>query len=272
MLPWNYGFHFTTGPIIFMGIFYTVLVIVATTVISAVLRSRRAMREHHTEHIRWHSEFDDLTTPARLCRYALTGEMPGRICPNGFDCRHCDVRAHLVAKLPEAQPAEAVVVVAGMAFPTDRLYHRGHTWVKQEADGTVTVGVDEVAKLILGAPDKIDLPHVGRQLRLNGVAWSVSKGRTTARVLAPLDGKVVAHGGPADNWRLRIRPTDADMSHLLTANEIRPWVTREIQRLHVALAAVGVQTEPGQQHRPDIAANHPDADLDAVCAHMFLHR
>ena len=35
MLPWNYGFHWSTGSIIFLGAFYTVLVVVLTTVITA---------------------------------------------------------------------------------------------------------------------------------------------------------------------------------------------------------------------------------------------
>ena len=41
MLPWNYGFHWNPATVIFLGAFYTVLVVVATTVIRAALRARR---------------------------------------------------------------------------------------------------------------------------------------------------------------------------------------------------------------------------------------
>ena len=43
MFPWNYGFHWSAGTIIFLGAFYTVLVVVATTLLSAAWRSRRAL-------------------------------------------------------------------------------------------------------------------------------------------------------------------------------------------------------------------------------------
>ena len=74
MLPWNYGFHWTAGTMIFMGAFYTVVVIVASTLFSAALRSRRALRGRQTERIRWAEDFHDLPARDRQCRHVLTGE------------------------------------------------------------------------------------------------------------------------------------------------------------------------------------------------------
>jgi hypothetical protein len=41
MLPWNYGFHWSTGSIIFLGAFYTVLVVVLTTAARSRIRPHR---------------------------------------------------------------------------------------------------------------------------------------------------------------------------------------------------------------------------------------
>ncbi|HEY1339322.1 MAG TPA: hypothetical protein VGF59_17535, partial [Bryobacteraceae bacterium] len=75
--------------VIFLGAFYTVVVVVATTVLSAAWRSRRDLRAQEAESIRWHSDFHDLLARDRVCRHVLTGELRARECPNAFDCREC---------------------------------------------------------------------------------------------------------------------------------------------------------------------------------------
>jgi hypothetical protein len=85
MLPWNYGFHWNIATIVFMGAFYAVLAIVAATVITAVLRSGGLLRAKKAEKMRWRSDFKHLRAAERECRHALTGEMPGRLCPHAID-------------------------------------------------------------------------------------------------------------------------------------------------------------------------------------------
>ena len=96
MLPWNYGFAWNTAHVIFLGAFYTVLVVVATTVVSALLRTRRDLGAHREESIRWHADFHDLPAQDRVCRHVLTGEFRHRECPNDFDCRVCETHARLI--------------------------------------------------------------------------------------------------------------------------------------------------------------------------------
>ena len=52
MFPWNYGFHWNPAHVIFLGAFYTVLVVVATTLVCGALRvaprpAAQARREEH---------------------------------------------------------------------------------------------------------------------------------------------------------------------------------------------------------------------------------
>ena len=61
---------------IFMAAFYSVLTVVAMTLLFALWRSRRAVER--VEEIRWHSDFHDLPSSDRVCRHVLTGEFRRR--------------------------------------------------------------------------------------------------------------------------------------------------------------------------------------------------
>lgn len=275
MFPSNYGFEWNAAHVIFLGAFYTVLVVVATTMVSALLRARRDLRAHHEDEIRWHSDFHDLPAQDRDCRHVLTGEFRSRKCPNAFDCRLCETHAKLIAKHP-LSPAQDEEDILGMEFPLDRLYHRGHTWVRQEPDGSVTIGLDELGRRLTGKPDAMELPAPGTLLRVNGAAFRIHKRGADVRVLAPVDGEVMETGSPEGGWLLRVKPAAAGelaFRHLLRGAEIRPWLLREIERLQLALTAEGAAPALADGGVPvaDIAGSCPQADWDAVCGEMFLN-
>jgi glycine cleavage system H protein len=243
-------------------------------VIFAVFRSRRDLRAHQTEEIRWHSDFHDLPARDRVCRHVLTGEFQSRECPNAFDCRHCETHARLIALHPPEQPDETEEEIFGMSFPLDRLYHRGHAWARPEADGTVTVALDELGGRLVGAPDAVDLPRPGTLIHANGTAFHIHKREADVRVLSPVDGQVVEAGGPGRGWYLKVKPLNGqmDMRHLLCGAEIKPWLLREMERLQLALSAEGAAPTLADGGVPvaDIAQGYPEADWDAVCGEMFL--
>jgi glycine cleavage system H lipoate-binding protein len=273
MLPWNYGFEWNAGHIVFLGAFYGVLVVVATTVISAALRCRRAIAAERVEQIAWHSDFHDLAACDRVCRHALTGELKGRECHNSFDCGHCETHAKLLESRPPVGAAGCEEEIFGMEFPLDRLYHRGHTWAHPETDDTVTVGLDELGSRLLGVPDAVDLPRPGMRLRANGTAFRVHKRDADVRLLSPVDGEVVETGGPSRGWYLRVKPDgDSSLGHLLSGAEVKPWMMREIERLQQALSEEGATPTlaDGGVLVADIGAGYPQADWDAVCGKMFL--
>ncbi len=251
--------------LIFKGAFLTVLAVVGVTVLYALWRSRRPTRQE--AHVRWHSEFHDLPTGDRCCRHQLTGEVRGRECPNAFDCRGCQTHP----KLKQASLGSAEAEVYGMAFPLDRFYHRGHTWVRVETDGAVTVGLDELGKRLVGVPDAVDLPAPGVRVHANGTAFRVKQRDADVRVLSPVDGEVVETGGADRGWYLKVRPENQNFTHLLRGDEIRPWMLREIERLQLALSVEGAPTlADGGVPVEDIPASCPKADWDAVCGEMFL--
>jgi len=260
--------------LIFLGAIYTVLVVVAGTLLNALWRSFRALRHGKTDHIRWHSDFHDLPTADRCCRHVLTGEFQHRECPNAFDCRRCETHARWVCEHPAPAALEPDEEVFGMSFPRDRFYHRGHTWARPEIDGTVTIGLDDLGRRLVGKPDSVDLPAPGARVAANGTAFRVRKREADVRVLSPVDGEVVETGGVDRGYFLRVKPIGGrcDMRHLLSGWEIRPWIMREMERLQLALSTDGARATLADGGVPvaDISAAYPDADWDAVCGELFL--
>jgi len=257
---------------LFFGALYAVVVIVISTLGAAVLNSRSVLRRRMAGRIAWNSEFHDLPARDRVCRHVLTGEFQSRDCPHAFDCRECETHARLIGKHPLPRAAEPEEDLFGLTFPLDRLYHRGHTWARLEPDGTMTVGLDDLGRRLLGVPDAVDLPEPGTRLDANSPAFHIRKRGANVRVLSPVDGEVVETGGPGRSWYLRVRPDSFDVTHLLRGSEIRPWLLRELERLQLVLAAEGAAPSLADGGIPvaDIAAGYPNADWDAVAGEMFL--
>lgn len=275
MFPGIYDFKWDPGHIVFLGIFYSVLMIVLSTLLIAATRGFRDFRRERVQSLQWHSDFEDLPEAARVCRHELAGEVEKRTCPNAFDCRHCEEHPKLQAlRADQTEPAPETQIVAGFELPADRLYHRGHTWVRAESDGTMTVGLDDLAVHLIGTPDGVMMPAVGTHLVANGMGWEVRKLGNLVRVMSPLDGDVIAVGGPAEGWYLKVKPDGehADTRHLLTLREAKPWMLREVERLQIALSSekTGATLTDGGVPVDDLSKVIPPHQLDEVCGLMFL--
>ncbi len=278
MLPVVYGFKWEVGYLIFLTAFFAALTFILATLTVALVRSCRDFKGRRQETICWKADFEDLPPEARCCRHELTGEFKRRTCVRGFDCRECGTHAELMARRKRLidssiSPQEAQAAL-GLEMPADRLYHRGHTWVRQGPDGCATVGLDDFASRLLGRPDEVTLPSVGDTVQVNGTAWRLRKGSSEVRILCPVDGEVVAVGGVDQDWFLKVKPPAGGSSstHLLTAPEVDPWLIREMERLQLAMSggAVGASLADGGVPVQDPSATYPEADWDAVWGEIFL--
>lgn len=271
MFPNVDGFHWTPGHLIFLGIFFLILTTIAITVASALGRAVRDFRAKRVETIGWESCFHDLEERDRVCRHEFTGEFRHRTCDKGFDCRGCETHAKLVERIGQPKNSEDDTVF-GLPFPDDRMYHRGHTWVHLEADGTLTVGLDELAKRLVGPACDLEPPPPGTQLAVNGTAWKVRHHVDDARILSPIEGEVIGVELRDGEQVLRIRAAQSPkLTHLLRGAEVRPWILRELERLQIVMAP---EAQPsmadGGELMKDLPAAHPEADWSAVWGEMFL--
>lgn len=274
MFPWVYGFEWNPGYLIFLGVFFTVAVAVAGTLVVALWRSFRAVQKKQAGRLYWQEAFQELTPEERRCRHAITGELPERCCDREFDCRGCRMHARLLysdeaaAHAAGAAPAE----VCGLAVAPDRYYHRGHTWVREAGDGTLVVGLDDLGRRLLGGDCVIQAPPAGTELRVNEPAFVARRNGVEVRILSPVDGTVT--GPDMDGEGLvRVRPAEGfRATHMLRGNEAAAWMRHELDRLQMALAAAcgSATLADGGVVAEDLGRCLTAREFDTACGLAFL--
>lgn len=268
MFPWNDGFHWTVIHVVFLSIFFAVVLTILTTVTAAAWQTASNFLEHHDAEVCWRENFGELPDTERRCRHQLAGRVQCRVCDNAFDCRTCQNYAKF-ASLPANAPAKNV----GIPYSDNLLYHRGHTWVRPESDGTFAVGLDEFAHHLIGQPDSVKLPTVCDELESEGIAWRMTKNGHEISVCAPIGGTIISIGGPDKGWYLKILPYgQPNLRHLLRGSEVPGWLAAEIDRLQMQLSAPGAKPclADGGTLMPDLMDAEPTSDWDTVLASTFL--
>ena len=79
-----------------------------------------------------------------------------------------------------------------MTTPANLKYTKSHEWVKQEADGNVTIGITHHAQDMLGDLVFVEAPAVGRQVKQGEECAVVESVKAAADIYAPLSGEVLA--------------------------------------------------------------------------------
>lgn len=108
-----------------------------------------------------------------------------------------------------------------MDNPSDLKYTSSHEWLRDNGDGTVTVGITFHAQDALGELVYVELPEAGRKLAAGTPFAVVESTKAASDVYAPVDGEVIeANAALADTpqsvnespfdagWLVRIRLAD----------------------------------------------------------------
>ncbi|MEE9357187.1 glycine cleavage system protein GcvH [Candidatus Vondammii sp. HM_W22] len=76
--------------------------------------------------------------------------------------------------------------------PSDLKYTKSHEWIRDEGDGTVTVGITEHAQELLGDLVFVELPEVGASVDAGNECAVVESVKAASDVYSPVTGEVVA--------------------------------------------------------------------------------
>lgn len=117
--------------------------------------------------------------------------------------------------------------------PADLKYVASHEWLRQEEDGTITIGITEHAQDLLGDIVYIELPEQGATVEADQEIAVVESVKAASDVYAPIAGEIVAinealvdapdtiNSDPyGEGWFFKIKPANpADYNDLMDADE-----------------------------------------------------
>jgi glycine cleavage system H protein len=106
--------------------------------------------------------------------------------------------------------------------PTELRYTSTHEWVRDNGDGTLTVGITTHAQEALGELVYVELPQAGRQVSAGEACVVVESTKAASDVYAPVSGEIVAVNDALSDapqqvnespyeagWLFTLRPRDA---------------------------------------------------------------
>lgn len=118
-------------------------------------------------------------------------------------------------------------------IPADLKYVASHEWLRQEEDGTITVGITHHAQDLLGDIVYVELPEVGSNVEVDAEIAVVESVKAASDVYAPIAGEIIevnealvdapetVNEDPyGEGWFFKIKPTNpSDYDGLMSADE-----------------------------------------------------
>ena len=126
-------------------------------------------------------------------------------------------------------------------IPADLKYVASHEWLRQEEDGTITVGITHHAQDLLGDLVFVELPEVGDTVNAGDEAGVVESVKAASDIYAPVSGEVVEinpaledtpeliNSDPyGEGWMYKIKVSDlAELDDMMSADEYDAQVSAE---------------------------------------------
>ncbi|RKT44529.1 glycine cleavage system protein GcvH [Thiocapsa rosea] len=125
--------------------------------------------------------------------------------------------------------------------PTDLRYTKSHEWIRDNGDGTVTVGITDHAQEALGDIVFVEIPDQGREVDAEEACAVVESVKAASDIYSPLAGEVIEsnallndspeaiNNSPYDEgWIFRLAPNDMTaLAGLLDASTYQQVVEDE---------------------------------------------
>ncbi|MES9966330.1 MAG: glycine cleavage system protein GcvH [Sedimenticola sp.] len=115
--------------------------------------------------------------------------------------------------------------------PSELKYTKSHEWIRDEGDGTVTIGITEHAQELLGDLVFVELPEEGASVEAGSECAVVESVKAASDVYSPVTGEVIGvnealadapetvnEDAFGDGWMFKVRLNDAtELEDLLGA-------------------------------------------------------
>jgi glycine cleavage system H protein len=120
-----------------------------------------------------------------------------------------------------------------MAYPTELKYTKDHEWLRDNGDGTATIGITEFAQSELGDIVYVDIDSVGESINKDATFGTVEAVKTVSDLFMPVNAEVIEVNPALDanpelvnedpygeGWMVKVKILDAtQLDSLLDAQE-----------------------------------------------------
>ena len=197
----------------------------------------------------WKDRLRELPPWKQPCLHHMKGRIDFRACTNDYQCGNCEFDQYFSDQYTVhavVQPVE-VLDIKGFKLPHGYYLHHGHTWVKIEEGSMARVGLDDFALRLLGPPDRIEAPLMGKTVQQDRGDILLSRRAETARIQSPISGVVtdinpdireqgnLANQDPyTRGWVMRLHCEDLrrDLKKLMIGEQAGGYLDEEIDRLY----------------------------------------
>jgi len=226
----------------------------------------------------WKDRLKELPPSRRPCLHHMKGRIDFRACTHEYVCGNCEFDQYFQDQYTVHAFVRPVdfLDVQGFKIPQGYYLHQGHCWAKLEEGSEVRLGIDDFALRLLGPPDQIKAPLVGKEIQQNRSDILMNRGKFEAKVLSPVSGVVtavnsklreqgnVANEDPySEGWVLRIHTHNLrqDLKNLMIGEETETFYSQEIHRLYGVIEdETGPLTADGGKLHNDISGICPSLD------------
>lgn len=126
-------------------------------------------------------------------------------------------------------------------IPSELRYTATHEWIRQEDDGTITMGITDHAQALLGDLVFVQLPETNIQAKTDEEVGVVESVKAASDIYSPINGEVISvneilnekpelinHDPYGDGWILKLKPMDSEeIRDLLDAENYEEQIEKE---------------------------------------------
>ncbi|MCC7292159.1 MAG: hypothetical protein IT449_08890 [Phycisphaerales bacterium] len=145
------------------------------------------------------------TEPTETCAWMAAGVLTYKLCDRHFDCEHCPLDVALRGGRIEpgfgSRSSLHNACRLAVAFPEDRLYSIGHTWLQhlKGGNGRLRFGLDGFAAALLAPPRSIRWRAAPGAIQAGQSVCSIAFDGGALRLSAPAGGCLVSCNAVLDD-------------------------------------------------------------------------
>ena len=126
--------------------------------------------------------------------------------------------------------------------PQNTFFSKGHTWLKEDKNGLINIGIDEFAMMALGTLSILNCAITGKELKRGDVLFEAAYGNKNVKFLSPVNGIVQSINSniigknisdPYKTWGVQLLSKDfsKNQQKFFSGNDAANWIKKEYVKL-----------------------------------------